>query len=401
MGVSRDAIRRMLLSQTGFAGGSPLLEPQFGIHRGLGKMATGPISGSAVTSMPSVFNTAEQNAAIPVPPETFLGKVGALGQNISNRLNTALSSPLGQFSSNLLARSGPSLLPQSTLSNLGGAALSTRDDMLQRQLIESQLGLNQSRATQKPGDQRFGALNPSDFTPESLAAFQESNDFSDLVFRDKSSADPSAVREFEFFQGLSPEQQAEFLRVKRASGFEDAPGLGIIEQNPLGGAPNVVVPEETIVAGEAARTRSQQQAKVDPERVKQLPLEMESTVQRIEQIEAAINALQTGELDTGPFDQVFARFTSAGQRFGQLSGEAVIEAIGSATFGALSEGEREFLRSTTIDLGAQEGVNIDELNRMLRIARKAQEIQRDEMQRLSAIEGDEISSFKERGFSIQ
>lgn len=131
-----------LMNSPGFAGGTPMDALKMGRRLSPG---SAPISSAPVTSMPSVFNTPQQNQGLQ-PPNIV--------ERISNRLNAGLSSPLGMLSANLLANSGPSLLPQSTLSNIGRAGIATQEgirqqglDDLQRQLIESQIGVNQAPDT--------------------------------------------------------------------------------------------------------------------------------------------------------------------------------------------------------------------------------------------------------------
>jgi uncharacterized protein YdgA (DUF945 family) len=111
--------------------------------------------------------------------------------------------------------------------------------------------------------------------------------------------------------------------------------------------------------------------------------------------------LESGELDTGPFQGRIVGLTAAGQRFQRVSGQAVIEAIGQATFGQLSEGERQFLAGTVANPLADESVNQEALNEMLRILRKAQEIQERDVQQQSERQGEELQNFRSRGFSTR
>lgn len=201
----------------------------------------------------------------PIPPGPTPTQPKGRFAGFANKVNTGLQSPLGTMGLNLLASSGPSLRPQSFLGNLGQAGLSTQSQLqnrglldLQKQLIESQIGRNKRGSL---GPDLFGKIDPSDFTPASLSKFQSSGDYADLEIMENASSDPSAVAEFKYFQGLNSEQQREYLKVKRASRFENIPGAGAGEIDPLSGQMTPSVPEEQIVSGGAARAGATETAK--------------------------------------------------------------------------------------------------------------------------------------------
>lgn len=86
------------------------------------------------------------------------------------------------FGASLLAASGPSATPISFGQAFGQAALQGRQaaqqsgqNALQSLLLKKQL----QQATKK--ESPFGSVNPSDFTPESLKAFQVSGNYGDLI----------------------------------------------------------------------------------------------------------------------------------------------------------------------------------------------------------------------------
>lgn len=143
------SILDFLLRQPGPIGTPPFVpDDRDEIPRALSGFATGPISAGPTT----VGGNPAAGPPVP-PPETLLGKVGGFASGISNKLGESLDSPLGRFSAQLLARSGPSLTPQSTLANIGGAAIDTQElgrqdrmDALQKQLIEGQLDIQRARA---------------------------------------------------------------------------------------------------------------------------------------------------------------------------------------------------------------------------------------------------------------
>lgn len=68
---------------------------------------------------------------------------------------------------------------------------------------------------------------------------------------------PSAVREYQFFQGLSEAEKERFLNIKRAGGFYDLPGGGKGYRLPGGDREVLVTPEEAIAgAGDLAGTKA-------------------------------------------------------------------------------------------------------------------------------------------------
>lgn len=78
--------------------------------------------------------------------------------------------------------------------------------------------------------QLFGKIDPSDFTTESLAKFQQSKNYGDLVLNPRNSKAPSSVLEWDFFSKLSPEEKEKFLNLKRSP-----------QQATIGGVPHQIV----------------------------------------------------------------------------------------------------------------------------------------------------------------
>lgn len=208
---------------------------------------TPPFFPGNPTSAPTPPANAPQNAGSGAPTGFF------------DKADQFLEKPGGNFLMNLLAQEGSSFTPTGgPLGAIGRAGLMTaqqgqekQQSDLQRRLIESQIGKNNRQA--QSGTDVFGKINPSDFTPASMAKFQRSNNFADLEIREDASSDPSAVREFEFFQGLPEAQQREFLRVKRSTPFKSVAGAGFGAPDPLTGEFEPSVSEDIIVAGSGER----------------------------------------------------------------------------------------------------------------------------------------------------
>lgn len=98
----------------------------------------GPVLTSPVSISPPALSPA--NPGFVGPP---VSGAGSPPPSFGDKLLTGLNSPLGQFGANLLAQSGPSLVPQSLGSALGKAGLATSQNDIQRRLLESRIGINQ------------------------------------------------------------------------------------------------------------------------------------------------------------------------------------------------------------------------------------------------------------------
>ena len=153
--------------------------------------------------------------------------------------------------------------------------------------------------------------------------------------------------------------QRRYLSVKRAQQIEDIPGLGTVSILPDG--PKVLTDESTITGGLEGRAEASERGKQDAitaaipgraevtartEAEQNLPQQSDEVARFSREGEEFIRKLESGELDTGFFIGQFPAVTTDAQLFEVFSGDQVLEKISSATFGALSEGEREFLRST-------------------------------------------------------
>ncbi|MEM8714166.1 MAG: hypothetical protein AAGE92_00070 [Cyanobacteria bacterium P01_G01_bin.4] len=273
------------------------------------------------------------------------------------KLDTFLNSKGGIFLANALAQSGYGTMPDSPLGAVGRAQLATQQQVQQQE---------NDKVRNAFLEQRLGVGN-------------------------RAPAAPSAVREFQFFNGLSDEEKQAYLRVKRASQVKQIPGLGAVDLNTPGGDPRTLIDQGGIVdaraneagAIEAARQGAitsaipgQVQARADAQRVVEGARELEGaeakTQQFIDDAEGFIEQLESGELRTGPLRGQLPAFSTEAQLFDAWSGEQVLDRISEATFGALSEGEREFLRRTVTNRTNTPEANIRLIERKIEILRKAE-----------------------------
>lgn len=305
-------------------------------------------------------NTPGINPAAPNPFESLSG--GRKGGILNNRLLL-----------NLMAGSGFSTMPDSPIGAFGRAALATQ----QQEQDERQLGIRERML-----QQRIGTGTQS----------------------------PAAVREFEFFESLGnpdkpdeiSEAQKRYLAVRRAQQIEDIPGVGLSRVLP--GGVETITPEPTIQAGlgdraEASEAGTQRAAiAAIPERARaqdlaetaqQLPKQTDEVERFSREGEAFIRQLESGELDTGFFIGQFPAISTEAQLFEVFSGDQVLEKISSATFGALSEGEREFLRTTVTSRDKTPAANIAIIRRKIDILSKAEARSREKL----GLSNDDFSGF--------
>lgn len=364
-----------------------------GFARELGRFGTGPITfgqggfgtlpeqtnfGQGPVSLPNVGALA--NEELPTPPPSFGDRL----RGLAGRIGEGVQSPLGQFATNLLAGSAPSLQPQSTLGNIGQAALATGQQNLQRRLLEAQIGrLSTQSARDLAEAAGAGATNSN-----VQSTFEGRNGNMHIVTRNGQVVDSGVAFNERLIPITRPDGSVVLVdptRRGRTAGVDQtgAPSSGAIETE-------VISPEEAI-SGKAAAVRAGEQAKTDPELRRELPISITLARQNLQRQQGAIKALQEGRLNTGIFQGVGAGLSPEGQRFRQLSGLEVLESVSKATFGALSEGERQFLAGTVINLFDDEQVNIENLQRMTEITEKIIEMEEKEFQRIQGQEQSAIS----------
>lgn len=143
----------------------------------------------------------------------FAGKGGGLEQKTA-----AFGGPTN-LGLALLANSGYSQLPRTFGQTLGVSALQAQqaqqekaNNDLRRQYMEAQIKAMQQKTPSSP----FGQINPAQYTPESVARFQTSGNYADLVASNDASEAPSNIREYEYFKKLPKEEQQRFLEMKRS-----------------------------------------------------------------------------------------------------------------------------------------------------------------------------------------
>lgn len=149
--------------------------------------------------------------------------------------------------------------------------------------------------------------------------------------------DPAAVREYQYFQSLAPEQQAEFLRVKRAQQMFGAGGVQYGVDQGSGAVSQLVDPNQiaqTAAQIEGAKAGATTTAKAGAEATAQAPQAIENADNMLAVLDKAINH-PGRKLATG-FSSTFNRFQPAGSAAkdfltvaDQLKGSAFLQAFES------------------------------------------------------------------------
>lgn len=149
------------------------------------------------------------------PADGLLGKLNQATQPFGGPMQLGLA---------MLANSGPSATKRGFGEILGTSALqaqqgqqSRQEDQLKKRYMEAQIGA----LDRKPATTPFADVNPSQYTPESVAAFQKSAaigkpDYSLLQYNPKATDSPSNIREYEYYIKLSPAGKQQYLEMKRS-----------------------------------------------------------------------------------------------------------------------------------------------------------------------------------------
>lgn len=178
--------------------------------------------------MPNYFDPSQM--ANPGQPDlSLLGNAQpnfSFGQRVQNAVRPLLGNQDLAFA--LLANSGYSPQKRSLGEIFGTSALQANQMGQQRQddAFKRQLQMMQMQRMQQGADV-FGAVNPSQFTPESLAKFSKTKNYGDLerVPREiQQLGDPNIVRQYKFRETLTPEQQRVFDDQLRQNYKEQAVG---------------------------------------------------------------------------------------------------------------------------------------------------------------------------------
>jgi hypothetical protein len=172
---------------------------------------------------------------------------GPLGNQQQSGIMGILGRPETQdLALSLLANSGYSPNKRSFGEILGTSALQAKqmgaqraDAGLDREYKMAQIGALQNRRQQS----QFGTVPVDKFTPESLQKFARTGVYTDLVPVEEKKSDPSEVASYKYWSSLTPQQQQDFLKLKRNVGsdyaIETVNGVPTVVYKPAAGGPGV------------------------------------------------------------------------------------------------------------------------------------------------------------------
>ena len=335
----------------------------------LARLGVTPFSPNAI----GTSTTAGAAASTGLPPPSIGPAPGSLSglaaannfgggtpakQSIGNKLMGFINSPQGrQIALNLLAQSGPSLTPQSFGSALGKAGLASQQTLLNNRLIEAQIGrLNQPSIGSRPQ-------------------------------RRVQSAQPLANGNIGFLDAFTGEVVDTGAKAGTKKQIVDLEGRGRFEYDPIQGTFTELTNEELIGRGLESRAEAKETGKqsaitaaVGPQAevtakakaVTSLPAAIASTERFSSEGRKFIDKLKSGELETGFFRGQLPAISTDAQLFDVFSGEQILERISEATFGALSEGERAFLKETVSARTKTPEANIAIIERKIDILERAE-----------------------------
>lgn len=127
------------------------------------------------------------------------------------------------------------------------------------------------------------------------------------------------------------------------------------------------------LAEERAKSSGAVAGKVDAERAATFQQDLGVIDDEILRTQRILTEFQQGKYQTGPLAGRLPNISDSAQNLEREQGRDVLKNISSATFGALSEGERQFLKGIGIDPSKNEGSNISYLEERLSSLQKAKQ----------------------------
>lgn len=187
--------------------------------------------------------------------------------------------------------------------------------------------------------------------------------------------DPASIQEYNlaksqgyqgtFEQWIADRAQATVTMPYVPMTVGGVPGFGNRQSG--GFTPTSTLPEETDAAGrlKEAEARAAELAKAQAGRDANFQEDLNVIDDEILRTQRLLSEFKSGKYQTGPLSGRLPNMRTAAQDLEREQGKDTIKAISSATFGALSEGERGFLKELGVSQTANEESNINMLERRL------------------------------------
>lgn len=330
-----------------------MASPTYGTP-GINPYATPPFNPNSPIDTSTLDALSAQNKADEGLADKFLrpvfGKLGGIG-NVGNKALDVLGEVQGAARASAL-RGGLGAIAPNFSRGVREAANMETDRAYKRAMTER---IRKMSAGGVSGPD-IGTYNPRDYTVESFAKFIKSGDPADLERYEA----PKSIK-----------------LIRRADGSVVA--VDAITSEPIS---EPITPEEAVsgaVTAKTATTQAEEQTKVDVRNQNTLPEEIAQDQEFIDRAQKFVDMLKNNELETGPIAGRLPALSTNAQLFEAFSGENIIQSISSATFGALSEGERQFIKSTNPNRTLTEEANIDIIQRKIDMIKRAQNRAREKL----------------------
>jgi hypothetical protein len=298
-----------------------------------------------------------------------------------------------QMMATLLQANQPSTMPQSGMAALGGAvqdAMGVKDqygaDAIRAQLMKRELDQRMQY-----GSGSLPTASLQEYERAKADGFVGTYMDYKKQFEGRDAAVPAWLQIANAYEKMTPEQRTRAIEANRTLPIETInqvptqvqPG-GVL--NPLSSLPSESDAASRI-AGDEERATARAAARVKVE--SEVPGDIASLDEQIRKATDVLNRFKRGDFQTGPIAGFGPAVTTAGQDLESYIGEDVLQRLSQATFGALSEGERDFLRRSGMNRQNTEAANISILERRLTSLENAKRIAQ---QRLERAQRGEVSA---------
>lgn len=287
---------------------------------------------------------------------------------VATRVATGLATakdPLGQFR---FLSQVPDVQSALAAAQIDPSTITTPEalqEAQQRLAAFGQAGADQN----KQSGSSFGPVNPGQFTPASVQKYSQSRNYADLV-----PYVPPAQPQISLINGVP-----NVVTPSRTG--------GPVLVNPLSTLSNT---SEAAAELERAKAEAAAIGKAEAERASTFQKDLNIIDDEILRTQRILTEFQNGKYQTGPFlGGLSTKYTTAGQDLAREAGKDVLKGISEATFGALSEGEREFIKTLGINPNSSEESNINLLTQRLQELQRTKQrlIQRPPIQVQKAKQG--------------
>jgi hypothetical protein len=309
-------------------------------------------------------------------PQDFGGMLPSVEQEAARR-NARMA-----MAASLLQSSGPSEQKRSTLQNIGAGIMAGRqanaesgDAAMRKAFMAAQIQAMLKKQHDVPSSiQEYEYASKNGFA----GSFDEWKRVASIEAKDPASIQEYDLAKSQGYQGTFEQWVKD--RAQAAVGTPYVPMVvggvpGFGNRQNASFTPSGTLPGEADAAAQIkeAEARAAELAKAQAGRDATFQEDVNVLDDEILRTQRLLTEFKAGKYQTGPLAGKLPNFRTSAQDLQREQGKDVIKAISSATFGALSEGEREFLRNLGISENASEESNINMLEQRLTQLQKTKE----------------------------